>query len=183
MKNWIIIIVAHLLLVACTAESTFTNYPCRLTIDNSIHNDATLASAMNGFSPGVFCLVVANETKKQYEFSTNYGTSSASKFNAIDERRTRSLGMNNGVVVGFGTLTGEFYGYDRECPHCFNPDAVPVRSRPLSLGSDGIATCQVCHNRFDMNMGGNCVSEAGIKGMVRYRASTTGPLGILYVGN
>lgn len=172
-----------LLLAACTTDPTFSNYPCRLTIDNSIHNDATLASAMNAMSPGMFCQITANEVKKQYEFSTNYGTSSVTKFNAIDERRTRALGMNNGVIVGFGNLTGEFYGYDRECPYCFNPDAVPVRSRPLTLDSNGFAICQVCHHRYDMNTGGNCVSEAGIKGMVRYHAPTSGPLGILSVNN
>lgn len=178
-----VIFAVQMLLTACSNGFTFSTYPCRLLIDNSVHNDGTLASAMNAMSPGVFCQVVANESKKQFEFATNYGTQSVAKYNAIDERRTRALGMNNALIVGYGSLTGEFYAYDRECPNCFNPDAVPQRSRPLTLGSDGIATCQLCKRRYDMNSGGNCVSEGGTKGLVRYRASTTGPFGILSVSN
>lgn len=171
------------LLSGCTTTPIFTVYPCYLVIDNSVHQDPTLSSAMNAMSPGVFCLITSDEAKKQFRFSNNYGTQSVKNYTAIDIKRTRALGMNNALIVGFGTLTGEFYAYDRECPGCFDPDMVPVRSKPLSLGSDGIATCKVCNRRFDMNNGGNCVSEGGIKGMWRYRCGTTGPFGILNVGN
>lgn len=170
-------------LTSCTTETTFTSYHCYLVIDNSVHQDATLASAMNAMSPGVFCLIANNEAKQQFAFSNNYGAHSVKTFTAIDLRRTRAVGMNNAVVVGFGTLTGEFYCYDRECPNCFNPDAIPVRSKPLTLGADGLATCPVCKRSYDMNNGGNCVSEGGVSGLTRYRANTTGPFGILTVGN
>lgn len=172
-----------LLLLSCTADTTFTRYPCYLVIDNGTHQDATLASAMNAMSPGVFCTIVDNETKQQFAFSNNYGMSSVKNFTAIDMRRTRALGTNNALIVGFGTLTGEFYAYDRECPVCFDPDAVPVRSKPVVVGNDGLATCAVCRRKFDANNGGNCVSEGGIKGLRRYRAGTTGPFGVLSIGN
>lgn len=172
------------LMCACDAETTYTRYPCYLVIDNSVHQDATLASAMNIMSPGVFCTITNNEAKQQYSFVNNCGLSSVKAYNAIDKRRTRALGMNGALIVGFGTLTGEFYAYDRECPVCFSPDDVPVRSKPVTTSSDGIATCSVCKRRFDMNNGGNCVSEGGISGLRRYRASMpTGPFGVLSVGN
>lgn len=177
------IMLCFMMLQSCTTETTFTNYPCYLVLDNGIHNDPTLASAMNALSPGVFCTIVDNETAKQYEFRSNYGASSVTKFNGIDERRTRALGMNNALIVGFGTLTGEFYAYDRECPICFDPQAVPVRSKPLATSADGLAACPVCKRKFDMNNGGNCVTEGGVGGLRRYRCMTTGPMGVLNVGN
>lgn len=172
-----------LALTSCEAETTFTNYPCYLVIDNSIHQDATLASAMNAMSPSVFCMICNDETKQRFVFTNNYGASSVKNFTAMDVRRTRALGMNNALIVGFGTLTGEFYAYDRECPNCFEPQAVPVRSKPLSMGTDGLATCGVCKRRYDMNNGGNCVSEGGVRNMTRYRCGTRGPFGVLNVGN
>lgn len=168
---------------SCDTETMFTKYPCYLVLDNSLHQDPTLASAMNAMSPGVFCTIYDNEAKQQYQFTNNYGTSTVSTFNGIDKRRTRALGMNNALIVGFGALTGEFYAYDRECPVCFDPQAVPVRSKPLTIGSDGQATCPVCKRRFDMNNGGNCTTEGGVSGLRRYRGGTTGPFGVLSVGN
>lgn len=171
------------ILAGCSTETTFTSYPCYLVLDNSIHQDPTLASAMNANSPGVFCIIVCNESKQQFSFTNNYGATSAKNFTAIDLRRTRALGTNGALIVGFGTLTGEIYAYDRECPNCFDPDAIPVRSKPLSMDTRGIATCNVCRREYDMNNGGNCISEGGVSGLRRYRCGTTGPFGILNVGN
>lgn len=183
MKLWAGIALVCAMLVGCDAENIFTKYPCYLVLDNSVHQDATLGSAMNAMSPGVFCQIVCNESKKQYEFHTNYGSRSITKFNGIDERRTRALGMNDALIVGFGALTGEFYAYDRECPNCFDPQAVPVRSKALTMSSQGLASCAVCKRQYDMNNGGNCVTEGGVKGLCRYRCGTTGPQGVLSVGN
>lgn len=170
-------------LTSCDTETTFTNYPCYLVIDNSIHQDATLASAMNSMSPGVFCMIHNDEAKQQFAFTSNYGASSVKNYTGIDLRRTRDVGMNNAIIVGFGTLTGEFYAYDRECPNCYDPQTIPVRSKPLSMRADGLAECPVCKRRYDMNNGGNCVSEGGVKNMTRYRCGTRGPYGVLNVGN
>lgn len=174
---------ALLCATACSDGFTYTTYPCYLVIDNSVHQNNTLAAAMTAASPGVFCTIKSNETKKKYLFSNNMGQSSETAFTAIDLRQTRSIGMNNAVVVGFGSLTAEFYAYDLECPACYDPDAVPNRSKPLTIKSDGTATCNVCQRTFNLNTGGNCTSEAGVKNMTRYRANTSGPFGTLAVGN
>jgi len=176
---------------ACTGDATFSRHPCYLIIDNSTHLDATLASAMNSMSPGIFCTIVDKETSKQFLFSTSAGLSSSIRWDQKDEYRTRDLGMNNALIVGYGSLTGEFYAFDRECPVCFDPNAIPVRSKPLSVNNNGIATCSVCHRQWNMNTGGNYVgstiegvSEDGsVSGLTRYRANATGPYGILSVGN
>ena len=175
--------VALMCATACSDGFTYTTYPCYLVIDNSIHQNTTLAAAMTAASPGVFCTIRSNETKKKYLFSNNMGQTSETPFTAIDLRQTRSIGMNNAVVVGFGSLTGEFYAYDLECPECYDPNAVPNRSKPLDIHSDGNATCKVCHRTFNLNSGGNCTSDAGVKNMTRYRAATAGPFGTLAVGN
>ena len=36
---------------------------------------------------------------------------------------------------------------------------------------------------FNLNSGGNCTSDAGVKNMTRYRAATAGPFATLAVGN
>ena len=180
-------------LAGCSDSFTYTRYPCYLVIDNSTHQDPTLASAMNGMSPGVFCTIVDNESAKKFEFKTNYGLSSAVRFDQKDEYRTRALGMNNALIVGYGTMSGTFCAFDRECPECFDPNAIPVRPKPLSVGSDGTVTCRTCHRRWDLNNGGfyigttsNATTEANagsVKTLTRYKAGTTGPYGILSVGN
>lgn len=58
--------VAHILMVAAVwamlgacgdTEFRYSNYHCNLTLDNAIHQDATLASAMDSNAPGTFCAI------------------------------------------------------------------------------------------------------------------------------
>ena len=48
------------LLTSCKADDEYSKHPCRFLYDNMIHNDATLASAMDANSRGVFCLISEN---------------------------------------------------------------------------------------------------------------------------
>lgn len=180
-KARIMLLTLLLTAVSCNSDFTYSSYPCYLVIDNSIHQNSTLASAMNAVSPGVFCTIAVNEARKQYVFTNSHGQKSEANFTAVDLRLSRQVGMNDAVIVGFGSLSNQFYAFDRECPMCFSPDAIPVRSRPLAIGEDGMATCSVCKRQYNMNTGGNCISEGGVKGMTLYHASTTGPYGTLAV--
>lgn len=164
----------------------YSDYHCNLYLDNSVHQDATLATAMNSNAPGTFCTVSYRYSGTYYYvFQTNLNQKSENIFNAIDLERSNHLriGMNNGVIVGFGNLSSPaiFYAYDAECPNCFDVDALPVRSYKLSVNGAGIASCANCGRTYNLNTGGNLVS--GDKGlpMTRYRASTTGAFGTLYV--
>lgn len=167
------------------ALDEFSHRPCRVVIDNSLHNDATLASAMNSQSKGVFCVI--RETIQggahQYSFSTNYGQETSVLLNAIEIKQTRIIGMNNGVIVGFGNLDEPaiFYAYDRECPNCFNPYAIPIKSKPLNIDEKGWATCRACNRIYDLNNRGFIIDGDKGQPLIRYRASTTGPFGVLSV--
>jgi len=167
------------------AENEYTSLTCYFVFDNSVHQDATLATSMNNNAPGIFCY--ATKSMKSgatyFDFSNNQGASSSAIANAIDQRRTMILGQNNGIIIGFGNADypSTFYVYDAECPNCFDPNALPVRSHRLSMSSDGIATCKTCSRKYNLNAGGYISEgEQGNK-LTRYRASTTGPFGVLNV--
>ncbi len=97
--------------------------------------------------------------------------------------------MNNGLIVGYGNLSTNssggliFYAYDRECPNCFDYNAIPMKSYPLTMDEFGMATCAHCKRQYNMNTGGNCINSTSKKDkkMTSYRCSTTGALGYLVV--
>ena len=65
----------------------------------------------------------------------------------------------------------QFYAFDGECPNCFSPDAIPVKSRPLTLSTSGMASCAVCHRQYNLNTGGNVASGDNGRKLNRYHAS------------
>lgn len=176
--------------VACSGDDyTYSSYHCNLVINNATHLDATLASAMNMMSPGVFCKITYNNSKKAYVFTNNQGQSSSTPLTASEiERlgRTSRVGLNNGLIVGYGNLSTSkdggyvFYAFDAECPNCFDFNAIPLRSYPLTMTTAGIAECANCKRQYNMNTGGNCINNTG-KGLTTYRATTSGTNGTLTV--
>ncbi len=175
-----------LLLVSCSDIGyEYSSYPCYVVVDNSLFLDSSLASAMNNMSPGVFCLIqkTMSNGAEQFAFTTNAGLSSTQTFTAKEQQMNLVFGMNNGVIVGFGTLDypATFFAYDRECPNCFDPNAVPVRSKPLTMATDGHATCAVCGRVYDMNNRGYIIAGDGGDPLTRYPASTSGPYGLLII--
>ncbi len=174
------------LFVSCSdATNEFSSYPCYVVVDNSVFLDATIASAMNPLTPGVFCIVQKTMSggAEQFSFSSNMGLSSTQTFTAREQRLSLIFGMNNGVIVGYGNLDDPaiFYAYDRECPNCFDPEAIPVRSKPLSIESNGHASCAVCGRVYDMNNRGYVITGDAGNPLTRFPASTTGPYGVLIV--
>ncbi len=167
------------------AQFEYTGRPCNTIVDKTVFQDPTIASAMNPMSPGTFCLVqkTIKGGAQQFAFSANTGLSSSRLFTAKEERMTLIFGLNNGVIVGYGNsdFPAIFYAYDRECPNCFNPDAVPVKSKPLKMDEKGYASCAVCGRVYNLNKRGYI--EKGEKGnpLTRFPASTTGPFGVLVV--
>lgn len=185
--NIIIAFILLLLTNSCSnVQNEFSNNKCYFVFENSNHNNSRLAEAMTAYS-GVFCTVsLVNEHGAQYyAFTNNAGLTEKTILTDLDKQRTHILGLNNGLIVGYGKLSDPltFYAYDLECPNCFDPDAIPVRSKKLSISTSGIATCNVCKRQYDLNNGG--IITSGDKGnkLTRYRASTTGPYGTLSVYN
>lgn len=171
------------LLSSCNADYEYSNNPCYLVYDNSVHQNAVIASAMTTYS-GVF--VTISKTLKSgatyYHFSSNQGTSADVPFNAIDQKRTPIMGQNNGIIVGYGnSVDGIFYAYDLQCPNCYHSDAIPNKSYPLSVSSNGIATCSTCKRKYDLNNRGLVISGDQGKKLTRYYCTTTGAYGLLTV--
>lgn len=177
------------LFVACgDVESEFSTAPCALYFDNQTHNDATLAAAMTPLSGIFVTITTTSKSGAQYfVFTNNQGHSSPPVvFDAKDKQRQQAgqliLGLNGAIIVGYGFSTSQtFYAYDRECPNCFDSNALPLRSYPLKVNSAGIASCSNCHRTYDLNNGGIIASGNGGKKMTRFHAATTGANGLLCV--
>ena len=91
-------------LVACGDEGNrFSSYHCNLTIDNSKHLNAVLASAMDANNAGTFCIIgfTLKGGAKHYTFKNSQGLTSTSIFNAIDDRMKMQehIGMNGRLII------------------------------------------------------------------------------------
>ena len=162
----IAIALCALIFAACTdADFEYASERCTFFFNNGVYQDATLQSALNPMSPGVFCNI--------YE-----GTESAGE----DARRTFTLGLYNksGIIVGFSNLSSPatLYIYDSQCPNCYYE--TQTMSHRLTMDTRGFATCPTCKRQYDLNNRG--ITSNGKK-LLRYRGSTTGPLGVLSVSN
>lgn len=165
------------------AEFEYSSAPCYLIIDNSLHHDATLASALTQYSGTYVTITITTKSGARYfSFTNNVGKHTESIFNAYDERRSLLLGYNGGLIVGFGnSVDGILYAYDRECPNCFDPNMLPLKSRPLSVSENGIAKCGYCKRQYDLNNGGFISNGDKGKKLIRYSCHATGAYGILTV--
>jgi hypothetical protein len=187
-RNFLLSLLACLPLLSCqNAMDEYCRRPCYVVVNNAEHVDETLAAAMNNLTPGVFCLIrkTMSGGASQFSFSTNTGLSSTSLFTAKEQRMSLIFGLNNGVIVGYGNADSPatFYAYDYECPNCFDPDAIPVKSKPLTMDEKGRAKCQVCGRVYDMNNRGYII-EGETKNSLplnRFPADTSGPHGVLIV--
>ncbi len=165
------------------AEFEYSSAPCYLIIDNSLHHDATLASALTQYSGTYVTITITTKSGARYfSFTNNVGKHTESIFNAYDERRSLLLGYNGGLIVGFdNSVDGILYAYDRECPNCFDPNMLPLKSRPLSVSENGIAKCSYCKRQYNLNNGGFISNGDKGKKLTRYSCHATGAYGILTV--
>ena len=151
-------------LTSCQAEGEYSTWPCRFTYDNGLHIDPTLASSNQGGD-------ATHQQVTELERLTNY-----------------ILGLNNGIIVGFQTFNtapnGGFVAYDVQCPNCVRRENNTINPKyPVTMSTNGIATCGKCGKKYDLNNGGLCQNgEEGDVGLQKYLASTTGPNGFLSVG-
>ena len=78
-----------MLSAACSnAVDEYCRRPCYVVVDNSVHLDPTLASAMNPTTPGTFCTI--QMTKKGeatfYHCHTNQGLDSDIRWTAVYDK-------------------------------------------------------------------------------------------------
>lgn len=179
------IIMLFALFTSCEdTEYEFSSYPAFFIFENTASRSPALASAMNSMSPGIFCRITTSGAN-YFSFTSNQGLSDIVAKTAVDQNRTVVLGVYNetGIIVGYGNLNSPatFYAYDSQCPNCYESTGLPRYS--LTMNTDGTAECGSCSRKYDMNNGGLVIE--GDKGdkLIRYRATTTGPQGVLQVSN
>ena len=85
------------------------------------------------------------------------------------------------MIVGYGNLSSPatLYAYDSQCPECYAK--TNMVSYKLSINSKGFATCTNCKREYDLNNNGIC--KTGGKKLIKYRATSTGALGVLSINN
>jgi nitrite reductase/ring-hydroxylating ferredoxin subunit len=177
---WLPLLLTLVTLGSCDdAENLYVTNVAHFFFDNSTHNDATLAPAMTPHG-GTFATVTLKN--RRLYFTNNQGLSSEVNLTAPDVQRYPKLGYNYSIIVGYGnSVDGTFYAYDRECPNCFSPTAIPVRSYPVSVDEFGKGKCAHCGRSYDLNSGGFVSDGDAGKKLTRYYATTTGPYGTLSV--
>lgn len=173
-------------IAACgDASPEYSKRHCRFVFNTATHaHSAALQSTLA--STGIFCKVtkIIKGGAEHYHFATNQNLTDDVIFTAEDKRTTVLLGSNNGIYIGYGNLDIPpiFYCYDAECPNCFNPDVVPVKSYPLTVSPAGLARCASCKREYNMNTGGNIVKGDKGNKLIRYNASYNAA-GVVVVSN
>ena len=85
----VILLYAVILFSSCDdADFKYSNFHCNFMLNNFQHQDATLATAMNSFSKGVFCRITyqMKSGAKYYVFENTLGDRTEKIFNAEDEQ-------------------------------------------------------------------------------------------------
>lgn len=181
----LLLLVALFVTTSCgDADNEYASTRCYFFFDNSKYQDITLQASLNPLSPGTFCKITERTegSRRFVYFDNNQGQSSHKELVGDDTYRTFVLGVYNktGIIVGFGNLSSPaiLYVYDSQCPNCYNETHTLAHN--LSINDRGYATCATCKREYDMNNRG--ITTSG-KPLMRYRGTTTGPLGVLSVSN
>lgn len=180
-----------LLLASCAADDEYSTWPCFFHYDNSVAQDATLATAQDAYSRGIFCLITESSHGgvKYLTFTNNQGLQSQVRETAMEQQANFVLGLNNGIIVGYQTLVTDGYGagfaaYDVQCPNCVRTTGNNVNPnyRVVMSSTSGIVTCSKCGKKYDLNNGGIIQNgEKGDKGLEKYRTPATNPYGVIHV--
>lgn len=167
------------LLFSC-ADSEYSRYACHLSINNATMQNMTLGSAMTEDSPGIF-VRISREGTTRFKFESNQGTTTYGAITAIDQKAQWTIGIYNGVIVGFGAIDRKFMAYDNQCPNCYESSGLTRYA--LTMNTDATATCRYCQRVYDLNNGGILVKGDKGRGLIKYRAYTTGAFGLLQINN
>lgn len=82
----------------------------------------------------------------------------------------RASGFNNNGIIVFAGPEGEFYAYDRTCPHDYAADGSSVK-----VNTDFIrAVCPRCSTVYELSIGGVPASGPGRYPLKNYRTNFDG---------
>ena len=172
--------------VGCSGdEFKYTTKHANFVFDTRLHGALrSIGNSLRQCWRVLLCIRTLSGGQRSFRFDNHQGLVDVVPFNAIDARQTQIIGQNNLLIIGYGNLDtpAPFFAYDGECPHCFDNNAIPLKSYPLSVNSTGIAQCKTCKRAFNLNTGGNMIQGEGRYRLVVYRASNT-PKEVVIVKN
>lgn len=175
MKRILTFLTISVLLSSCgEVIEEYSNEICHVLIWNDKHLNATLASATNSSTPGIFCFIT-QKSRVELEITTHTGSTDKITMFEAEARATTKVGRKGSIIIGYSNCNhGVFYGFDAECPNCYMKTAGGSRLR-----FDGIShvLCDICERRYDLNNRG--LITQGDKGepLTRYHASCSDPNG------
>lgn len=185
MRKFKALLFLALLLLSSCGKTEYSNVRVYFEFDNLVHQNLTLAPAMDPVNSSIFCRIYRIDAG-HIGIKNNQGAESPPVMMTARERQYNIiLGLYNesGVIVGYGfTSVGgdmhEFYAYDAQCPNCYKEFNMPRYM--LTLNSDGTAYCNKCKRKYSLKNGG--YTDNGEK-LLRYRATSEGSFGILRINN
>ena len=174
------LVLLTMILTACGSDFEYTRGKCYLVFDNSTALVPQLAAAMNAMSPGVYCHVykTVEHGMPAFAFEEYGGQKTTCTYTAAQQQMTLVFGRmdESGVIVGFGVFGDGFVAYDMQCQACSALTVMNPRT-PLTWKTERSVECKKCGAVYDLTTG---YSSEG-KRLTTYRASTTGPFGLLSV--
>ena len=176
------------LFMACGVDNKYnTYYPVNFVFFTNIYPTSALTRAVE--SPGMFCIVKPSSERgvTHLKLTPNQGKWEATDLDLVmntaignEKLSYNNMGAGKGLIIGHSNAFG-LKAFDLQCPNCFNPNALPLRNHTLTVSGTGIASCKDCHREYNLNTGGNIVAGDTGTMLKPYRASNTGPNGLLRV--
>ncbi len=172
MKNRIALIAATIalaLFASCSddSESIYSHYPVSFSCDASIHP----YNIVHGYGE---YLIITRNGAAAYDVEWAKGKQTV--------RLTAQQAMFGGPLYGLGGLIigkpmacdGNIMAFDLACPHCEEP------GRTLTIThNNGVAHCEKCNSKFDLNSGGLPIEGPVRRPLWRYSVTMNDPYMII----
>jgi len=159
----------------CTdnTDYTYSNLPAKFVFENAYQAPA-LYTACN--SMGEFCTITYSKDGKQFIFKGSAKEPSYVNLTAINGYSGFYLGLS-GLIVGLpnipeiGKTESQVVCFDLACSNCYNDFSI---TKPLTLQTDGTATCASCKRTYNLNNTGFISNGNAGKPLFRYRVTYAG---------
>ncbi len=148
-------------------SSKYCNLPARFTY-NPVSAVSQLYTSCN--SMGQWCTITMSASGNQFVFTNTEGSTSVNR-TQVNNYTGFYLGLS-GFLVGLPNIPELGYDhttvtcYDRACRNCYEEAYV---TKPVTLNTDGTATCPKCNRTYNLNSQGIVAQGDAGKSLYRYR--------------
>lgn len=182
---WILISGLWIMTSCSQAEFEYNSpHDCYFLFDNSLHQNALMASAMTAGS-NIF-VKISKGTEVVKGMATNYVYISTSDkkssdkvaiTTAVENYMSYELGAQNCLLFGYNVFDNKFVAFDAQCRSCYENGA---KSELSWTDSSTEVKCNKCGRSYNLYNGTISKGEGGER-LWEYRASCTAPFGILTI--